>query len=335
MHLHPNDEQAMLCDSIDRFARDHADAGPDAVMSGLAELGVMALAVPEAAGGLDGRGDDLMVMAEAVGRALLPVPLGATLAALDLLGHTGSTTQQDRWLPDAIEGKARVVFARLDAGRIDDGRLTAALPLVPGADRACALVLVDGDVAVIVATDAPGVQITPLRMADGTMGGRVQLVDAKVDPLPATPDALRDSIARATAANSAQMLGIMGRLLADTLDYVKTRQQFGTSIGSFQVIQHRMARLFITTEMCRAVVMAAADRSGARHDWLRRVAAAQAYTAEQAMHLAHECVQFHGGMGITHELAISRGHRQLLVLARLFGTAADCRQAFDRALAAG
>jgi alkylation response protein AidB-like acyl-CoA dehydrogenase len=104
--------------------------------------------------------------------------------------------------------------------------------------------------------------------------------------------------------------------LADTLDYIKTRQQFGTAIGSFQTIQHRMARLFTACELCRSLVMAAADRGGARLEWLRRVDAAQALTAAQGLHLAHECVQFHGGMGITHELAVSKGHRQLMVLAR-------------------
>jgi alkylation response protein AidB-like acyl-CoA dehydrogenase len=97
---------------------------------------------------------------------------------------------------------------------------------------------------------------------------------------------------------------------------VKTRQQFGTAIGSFQTIQHRMARLFTETELCRSLVIASADRQAPRAQWLNHVAAAQALTAEQGLHLAQECVQFHGGMGITDDLAISRGHRQMMVLAR-------------------
>lgn len=315
MHLHPTDEQAMLTDSIERFARDHAGARPDALMAGLAGLGLLALPVPEAGGGLGGDGFDLMGMMQAVGHALLPVPLAGTVAALDLLGHHGTPAQQARWLEPAMEGAARLAFARLDAAA--EGRLTGVAPLVPGADIADALVLVVGRGAVIMPADASGVQRTPLRMADGVMGARVTLAGAEADPLVITPDQLADSLARSTAATTAQMLGIMDRLLADTLDYAKTRQQFGVAIGTFQTIQHRMARLFTETELCRSLVIAAADRQAPRAEWLRRVAAARAMTAEQGLHLAQECVQFHGGMGITDELPVSQGHRQMMVLARL------------------
>jgi alkylation response protein AidB-like acyl-CoA dehydrogenase len=330
MNLDPTDEQAMLRDTIERFARDHAGAGADAVLSGLAGLGLLALPVPEMAGGLGGQGHDLMVMMQTVGNSLLPGPLAGTLAALDLLGHHGSEEQQARWLVPAMEGKARLVFAWLDSPRLDASGLTASAPLVPGADRADAVVFASGQGAVIVACDAPGVQITPLAMADGSMGARVCLTDVQADPIKVAPDALATSVLRAAAAASAQILGIMDRLLADTLDYVKTRQQFGAPIGSFQTIQHRMARLFVATEMCRSLVMAAADRSGSPHDWHRRVRAALSMTSEQGLHLAHECVQFHGGMGITAELMVSKGHRQLLVLTRLFA-AAGITQMFDQA----
>lgn len=313
MHLHPTDEQAMLAESIDRFARDHAGAAPDALMAGMAGLGLFALPVPEAGGGLGGDGFDLMGMMQAVGRALLPVPLAGTVAALDLLGHHGSAAQQARWLAPSMEGAARLAFARLDAS---GDRLTGVAPLVPGADVADALVLVAGGRALILPADAPGVDRTPLRMADGVTGARVTLTDAAAESLDASPDQVADSLARSSAAIAAQALGIMDRLLADTLDYVKTRQQFGATIGSFQTIQHRMARLFTACELCRSVVIAAADRSAPRADWLGRVQAARALTAEQGLHLAQECVQFHGGMGITDDLAVSHGHRQILVLAR-------------------
>jgi alkylation response protein AidB-like acyl-CoA dehydrogenase len=315
MTLHPTDEQAMLADSIDRFARDHAGAAADALMGGLAGLGLLTLPVPEAAGGLGGNGFDLMGMMQAVGRALMPVPLAGTVAALDLLGHHGTPEQQARWLDPGMEGSARLAFARLDGAAGD--RLTGIAPLVPGADCAVALVLVAGGGAVIVPTDASGVEVTPLRMADGVMGARVVLSDAVADPLAATPDQVTDSLARSTAAVAAQRLGLMDRLLAETTDYVKTRQQFGVAIGSFQTIQHRMARLFTETELCRSLVIAAADRQAARAEWLTRVSAAQALTAEQGLQLAQECVQFHGGMGITDELAVSRGHRQMMVLTRI------------------
>jgi alkylation response protein AidB-like acyl-CoA dehydrogenase len=181
-----------------------------------------------------------------------------------------------------------------------------------------------------VPTDSPGLSRHGLALVDGTGAARLQLADAPAEPIAATPDQIADSIARASAAASAQMLGIMERMLADTLDHVKTRQQFGVAIGSFQTIQHRVARLYVATGLCRSLVLAAAvgEAGGARADWLTRVAAAQAMLGEQAMHLAHECVQFHGGMGITAELALARGHAQLMVLARLFGGPATARRMF-------
>lgn len=318
MRLHPDDEQLMLRDSIARFARDGGD-----VATGLADLGLLALAVPEAAGGLGGRGCDLMVMTEAWGHGLLAAPLAGAIAALDLLGRHGTAAQQADWVVPVIEGTRRLCFAQAD------GALPAGLPLVPGADTADALVLVAGGRAYVLPLTAAGRDVLPL--ADGTGAARLRLAGVPADPLPATPDQITDSLARASIAASAQMLGIMERMLADTLDYVKTRQQFGTAIGSFQTIQHRMARLFVGVNLCRSTVLAAAVADGGdRQDWLRKAAAAQALVGEQALHLAHECVQFHGGMGITQELAVARGHKQLMVLARLFGSPAQARQAFDR-----
>ncbi|WP_323039037.1 acyl-CoA dehydrogenase family protein [Gemmobacter sp.] len=315
MRLHPDDEQLMLRDSIARFARDGGD-----LTSGLADLGLLALVVPEAAGGLGGRGSDLMVMMEAVGHGLLAAPLMGAIAALDLLARHGTAAQQAQWVVPAMDGARRLCLAQTDG---------AGLPLVPGADTADALVLVTGGRAHVLALD--GLSRDALPLADGTGAARLRLDNARADPLPATPDQIADSIARASVAASAQMLGIMERMLADTLDYVKTRQQFGTVIGSFQTIQHRMARLFVGVNLCRSMVLAAAVAEGGdRPDWLRKVAAAQALVGEQALHLAHECVQFHGGMGITQELAVARGHKQLMVLARLFGSPAQARQAFDR-----
>lgn len=364
MHLHLDDEQLMLRDSIARFARGSGDAGPGAVAEGLAGLGLWAMAVPEAAGGMGGRGRDLMVMMEAAGHGLLPAPLAGPLAALDLLARHGTGAQRAEWLGPAMEGTARLAFAQAqDAAprafvRLEGPRLSGQLPLVPGADAADALVLVSGERAHLVPLDAPGVRRQALRLADGTGAARLVL-EGTADPLPASAGQIGDSIARATAAACAQMLGVMERMLADTLDHVKTRRQFGTAIASFQTIQHRMARLYVSAGLCRSAVLAAGDgwdsggtgggeaqpgpaseaggnhprdaaEGGLRRGWLRDVAAAQALVSEQALHLAHECVQFHGGMGITAELAVSRGHRQLMVLSRLFGPPSGARSTFAR-----
>ena len=331
MQLHPDDEQLMLRDSIARFASDRAGANPDALAGDLADLGLLAMAAPERAGGLGGSGADLMVMMEAVGHGLLAVPLAGSIAALDLLGRHGTAGQCSTWASPTIEGRRHLAFAMLDEASLSGGRLSGRAALVPGADRADALVLVAGGQAFLVPADSPGLSRHRLPLADGTGAARLWLADTPAEPIAATPDQIADSIARASAAASAQMLGIMERMLADTLDYVKTRQQFGVAIGSFQTIQHRMARLYVATGLCRSIVLAAAvgEAGVPRADWLSRVAAAQAMLGEQAMHLAHECVQFHGGMGITAELALARGHAQLMVLARLFGGAATARRTFS------
>lgn len=326
MHLPPDDGQSMLRDSIARFARDSAGAAPEAVAAGLAGLGLWAMALPEAAGGMGGSGRDLMAMMEAAGHGLLPAPLAGPFAALDLLARHGPAALRAEWLGPAMEGAVRLAFARMEVR--GEGRLSGRLPLAPGADTAQALVLVSGTSAHLVPLDAPGVRRQALRLADGTGAARLELERAEAAPLPAPAGGIEDSLARATAAACAQMLGVMERMLAETLDHVRTRRQFGTAIGSFQTIQHRMARLYVSVGLCRSVVLAAAEEG--HGGGLRHAAAAQALVSERALHLAHDCVQFHGGMGITAELAVSRGHRQLMVLSRLFGPASEARRAFDR-----
>lgn len=306
MRLHPDDEQLMLRDSIARFARDGGDLG-----AGLGELGLLALVAPEDAGGLGGRGSDLMVMMEAVGHALLGAPLVGAIAALDLLGRHGTAAQRQDWVIPVIEGTRRLCFAQVD------DPVPTTLPLIPGGDTADALVLVVGGQAHVVALD--GAERVAVPLADGTGAARLALAGLRPDPLPATPDQISDSLARACLATCAQMLGIMERLLADTVDYVKTRQQFGAAIGTFQTVQHRMARLFVGVNLCRSLVLAAAVDNGTdRQAWLDKIAAARSMLGDHALHLAHECVQFHGGMGITRELAVAQGHRQLMVLDRQF-----------------
>ncbi|MBW6496287.1 MAG: hypothetical protein K0B16_17385 [Burkholderiaceae bacterium] len=185
--------------------------------------------------------------------------------------------------------------------------------------------------AVGVEAGAEALTLSAERIVDGTFVAHLRCEHVLADPLSVSPDEIAATVARATVATCAQMLGVIERLLADTLEYVKTRKQFGVAIGSFQTVQHRMARLYVIAGQCRSAILAAAlGEAGDRNAWLRAVAAARASVSEQALHVAHECVQFHGGIGITQELAISRGHKQLLVLSRQFGTAAEARRTFDR-----
>jgi len=330
MRLHPDDDQRLLADSIARFARARAGTAPEDAEAGLADLGLLAMALPEAAGGLSGRGSDLMVMSEALGRDLLPTALPLRIGALDLLGRAGTAAQRDRWVTPGIAGRKRLALVPLDAGTLADDRLQAPAMLCPGAGGAAALVVILSDRACVVEAGTPGLSLDPLTLADGSTAAHLRLNGVAAEPVPASADQIADSLARARLAAAAQMLGIMERLLADTLEHVKTRRQFGVAIGSFQTVQHRMARLHVVTGQCRSAVMAAAlGETGPRTAWLQRVAAAAAMVGDRAMHLAHECVQFHGGMGITADLPVSLGHRQAMVLSRLFGGPAAARRDFD------
>ncbi|WP_187972551.1 acyl-CoA dehydrogenase family protein [Aquibium microcysteis] len=335
MNFRASDEQVMLRDSIERFGQAEAAAPPDRHLAGLIELGLFSLPVPAAAGGLDGGCDDVMVMMETIGHQLLGTPALGLNAFADLLGRHGTPSQHASWLTPAIEGRIRVATGRMDAAAIDGGLLTGSAPFVP--DGATAdVILLHGPAGVFVARAASaGVTRSALRLVDDSFAAALEFERVPVEAIGASPQDVEDASARAMTAAAAMAVGIMERLLSDTLAHVRTRHQFGVPIASFQVVQHRLARLYVSVAQCRSLVMAAAlgAAKGGR-DWRRMTAAAHALTIERSMQLAHECVQFHGGMGITRELAVSRGHKQLMMLSRLHGSAAGSRRNFDRLSAA-
>ncbi|MEL6528483.1 MAG: acyl-CoA dehydrogenase family protein, partial [Pseudomonadota bacterium] len=110
------------------------------------------------------------------------------------------------------------------------------------------------------------------------------------------------------------------RLLDDTLQYVKEREQFGVAIGSFQALQHRLVDCYAKLEQCRSMLFRAAlTDSSDTAEWQRAAAGAKAFIGENVDAIAREAVQMHGGMGITDELAIGHAMKRVMVLARLFG----------------
>jgi alkylation response protein AidB-like acyl-CoA dehydrogenase len=124
----------------------------------------------------------------------------------------------------------------------------------------------------------------------------------------------------ARIAACAEMVGIMATLFDATLEHVRTRRQFGQAIGSFQAVQHRMADLYVLLEQSRSHILRAAL---SLDDGVRSIAiaAAKSFVSASAVRLGEECIQFHGGMGTTDELAIGHGHKRILLLASLLGDA--------------
>jgi alkylation response protein AidB-like acyl-CoA dehydrogenase len=152
-------------------------------------------------------------------------------------------------------------------------------------------------------------------MADGSMAAELTLDDVPAIRLAGGLAALAEAEALATLARCAEALGIMERIFQETLAYLRTREQFGAPLGSFQAIQHRMVAQYAVIERGRALLDLALVSWGSA-DFARNAQGARAYIADASVTLGHEMIQFHGGMGVTDELAVGGGHKRLLVLSR-------------------
>jgi alkylation response protein AidB-like acyl-CoA dehydrogenase len=176
----------------------------------------------------------------------------------------------------------------------------------------------DGIGLYLVDANTPGLGIQPWRMVDGSVAVSLTLDNVSV----AEDNCLGGGLGDIEAAFEcgaflycAEALGIMERLYADTLDYLRTRTQFGTALGGFQALQHRMVAQYAMLEQARALLSLAtmATEPAARS---RAIHGARAYIAENSVTFGHEMIQMHGGMGVTDELIIGHGHKRLLLLSR-------------------
>lgn len=363
MNFEPSEEQVMLGDSVRRFVQDRYDLEkrrsyllePAGFSSenwrALAELGVTGLPIPENAGGYGGSLADLMVVMEALGRGMVVEPVLANIVMSGaLLARCGPANLAAQHLPAVVAGTMQLALAHAEPGsrfgdggdglhhvsRNDSGTLTGAKTFVLNAAAADAFIVTVGRgnemSLLLIPADRPGLSRRDYRVVDGTIASELHFDGVAVercDRLDGGADACSDGIALTSIAACAEMLGIMGRLFDETLDYLKTRQQFGVPIGSFQVLQHRMARLYVSMEQARSLLLRAVlTPQEQRQAWRRSAMAAKTFFADAAMRLAEECVQFHGGMGVTDELIVGHGMKRLMLLTRLFGDGASAREAY-------
>ncbi|MCX8477796.1 MAG: acyl-CoA dehydrogenase family protein [Sphingomonas sp.] len=325
MRLEPSEEQILLRDTVSRFLADRVDAAligagpmPAPDWRGIADLGLLAFL-------LEGAADDATIVAEALGRALAITPLGeGVIGAGDLVARHGDAAAIERFVAPLLAGDSILALAR-GAARASPGGVSGRLDFVRWAPEAAAIVVLAEDVAHVVATDADGVAMTPHRLADGTPAATVTLSDAPATVIPLPPGAAATAFAMVDLAHAAELIGAMALLCALTADYVATRRQFGVEIGSFQVVQHKRARMFVALEQARSLAIKAAAIGRDDPGFVRAAWSAKAYAAEAAQRLAEEAVQLHGGIGVTDELAVGRGLRRVMVLARLFGGAGEAR----------
>jgi alkylation response protein AidB-like acyl-CoA dehydrogenase len=309
----------------------------------LGELGLLAAPFDPECGGLGLDATGIATVFEALGRGLVVEPLVENvLLAGRLLAATAPAALADQWLPGLLDGSRRVSLAHEEArgrpGRLwveckaeGNGsglRLTGTKPYVvagAGVDgyivsarSAGAPAEAEGLGLYLVPADAPGLSRKHWRMTDGSMAVSLRLDGVAVDPghaLSGGAAALAEAEVLASLARSAEALGIMERIFAETLEYLRTREQFGNRLASFQAIQHRMVAQYAVIEQARALLNLA-QVSWGKDDFARAVTGARAFIAPASITLGHEMIQFHGGMGVTDELSIGHGHKRLLVLSR-------------------
>ena len=319
-----------------------------------AEFGVLALPFPEDAGGLGGSAVDTMVVMEAFGPALVLEPYLATVVlAGGLVRDAGSGGQKQSLLPAVAEGRLLLAFAHGEPGVRYDLDHVATTARADGEgwvlDGAKAVVLhgaaadrlivsarsaggardAKGISLFIVERDAPGVSVRGYPTQDGSPAADIVLESVRVpkDALLGARDQALPAIERAVdyanAALCAEAVGIMAALNAATLEYLKTRKQFGVPIGKFQALQHRMVDMTIAAEQARSMMYLAAVRADSADAGERRraLAAAKAFIGQAARFVGQQAVQLHGGMGVTDELIVSHWFKRLTAIDLTFGDA--------------
>lgn len=351
MNFDLSEEQELFRSSVERFTGQmdslarrrlrSVEGGYDrARWTSLADLGLIALGVDAAHGGLGGTAVDLALVGEALGQAIAPDPwLENGILPMRLL----SGQSQVGAIEDAMAGKRFVAAALFERGarfslaprqttaQVDGGDyvLNGEKTFVLGGALADAFIVsaeLGGQTALfLVPADAQGIARRSYRVVDGSMACELQLFDLR---LPSAARVATDAaeldlvIADIRLLAASEMLGLGQRLFDETLAYVKQREQFGVAIGTFQALQHRLVDCYSRLEQARSMLYLAAlaDRADAAA-WRRAAAGAKVFIGENAEHIAREAVQMHGGMGITEELAVGHAMKRILLLNTLFGDA--------------
>jgi len=313
------------------------------------ELGAIGALFAAEHGGFGGTGDDIAVVFEQLGRGLVVEPFLGALTCGRVIALAGQTAHRTL-LAQLIEGEAVLSLAHGEPNsRYELTRVATTAEPAPGGWRlngAKAVVLygqaADGYVvsarssAAIEAEhgislfwlprDTAGLTIRDYTLIDGGRGAELVLENAMLpsDALLGAIDdgfpVLEEALGRGLLALSAEALGAMETAFAATLDYLRTRRQFGVPIGSFQALQHRMADLAIDLEQTRsAVINAAAALDGPRLPREQALSAAKYTVGRVGTRLSREAVQLHGGIGMTWELPLAHYAKRLVMIDHQLG----------------
>ena len=285
---------------------------------------------------------ELILLMEEAGRALLPGPLFATVAlAGAVLDACGSDQQKRQYLAPICGGTARASLAFLEPNASWDradlqmtaasGRISGEKLFVPNADVADYVVVVCRDAVCVVPLRNPAVEVVPMSGMDLTRKMSALTFDnAAVDVLE-NQDGLARGLNIATTALVAEMVGGMQRTLDLTVEYAKTRKQFGKPIGSFQAVQHMCADMYLETESSRsAAYYAAWALQENAPDAAAAVSIAKIYASDASRTVGNRGIQVHGGMGFTWENDLHLYYRRAKASETTLGDATFHRERLAR-----
>ncbi|AJX33679.1 acyl-CoA dehydrogenase family protein [Burkholderia oklahomensis] len=351
-----SEEQQQFADALRRYLDErygfdarraivHSDAGVSADQwRAFAGLGLTALPVPEAHGGFGGGAVDMLVAMQELGRALVVEPYWATAVGIEAVRVAGSGSGEDAALLERVaqgDAKLAVAFhephARYDLFAIETTArphgdafvLNGVKSVIQHGAQADALIaparLPNGALGLfVVARGATGADVVDYRTIDGQRAATIRLSST---PARALAGGERDASALEKIADygivllCAEALGALDALNRATLDYTKTRQQFGVPIARFQALQHRMVDMLIHVEQARSLAYLAAVRYASDDADARRkaVSAAKVRIGQAARFVGQQAVQLHGGMGVTDEVAAAHLFKRLSIIETTLG----------------
>jgi alkylation response protein AidB-like acyl-CoA dehydrogenase len=322
----------------------------------MGELGWLGVRIPEAFGGSGLALTDAAIIAEGVGRALMPEPFtAAAVLACETLVRCGNETLKRELLPSIAGGERIPALAwQEQSGTLDAAHISATAVSFEGGFRlkgtkryVCGaagadvfLVTANSEAGLVLACvdrDAAGVTLDLEPVADGRHFGTLHVEDTTVprERVAATGDraraALESALADATAIAGAELYGVMSRALDMSVEYMKTRVQFGRPIGSFQALQHRAVDLYLQQQLASAVLeegLRELDADPAAHVRSAIASRIKARCSESGLRIAREAIQIHGAIGFTDEYDAGLYLKRALVLSAWLGNAAQHRRRY-------
>lgn len=358
-----SDEQKLLKESVEKLLGQHhefeqrkkyqqlPEGWNAALWARYAEMGLLGLPFTEDDGGFGGGAIETMIVMEAFGRALVLEPFFPTVVlAGALLRHAASSAQRAVLVPAIAAGTLRLAFAqserqaRYDLADIattateDSGqwKISGEKSLVLHGDSADRLIVSArisggqrdraGIGLFLVDASTPGLSRRGYALQDGSRAAEITLADVPGEPLGEPGLAfpiIERAIDEAIAALCAEAIGVMAVMHETTLDYLKTRKQFGRPIGQFQVLQHRAVDMFVAVEQARSMAFFATvmSREADEAERRRAISAAKVQIGRSGRKVGQEAIQLHGGIGMTMEYKVGHYFKRMTMIEMLFGDA--------------